>query len=225
MVAASIDPRPLTAAHDERPLAASTDERPLAVAILSAGESRRMGTPKALIPYRGTTFAGHLLEVSKHPRIGVTRVVLGAGADEIRERLQLDAASVVLNPDWAKGQLSSIQAAIRSLPKDSTAGLMLCPVDHPLVSAELVARLIGIFDSTGKPIVLPAYRGRRGHPVIFRASLYDELLAASPEVGARQVVWAHQADVVEVPTEEEGVILNLNDPETLKRALAEGGPL
>lgn len=190
------------------------------MAILSAGESRRMGTPKALIPYRRTTFAGHLLEAVKHPRIGVTRVVLGAGAEEIRERLQLNATSVVLNPDWPKGQLSSIQAAIRSLPQNSTAGLVLCPVDHPMVSAELVAMLIAAFDSTGKPIVLPTYRGRRGHPVIFRATLYEELLAASPEVGARQVVWDHQADVVEVPTEEEGVILNLNDPETLRRTLA-----
>jgi molybdenum cofactor cytidylyltransferase len=202
-------------------VAPAIDHRPLAVAVLSAGESRRMGSPKALIPYHGTTFAGHLLAVAKHPRIGVTRVVLGAGADEIRKRLQLTLAAVVLNPDWPEGQLSSIQAAVRSLPRDTTAGLMLCPVDHPMVSAELVAQLIAIFDSTGKPIVLPTYRGRRGHPVIFRASLYDELLAASPDVGARQVVWAHQPDVVEVPTEEEGVILNLNDPETLKRAMAE----
>jgi molybdenum cofactor cytidylyltransferase len=202
-------------------VAAADDQRPLAVAVLSAGESRRMGAPKALIPYRGTTFAGHLLEVTKHPRIGVTRVVLGAGADEIRERLQLNAASVVLNPDWPLGQLSSIRAAIRSLPQNGTSGLVLCPVDHPIVSAALVACLIETFDSTGKSIVLPAYHGRRGHPVIFRAALYDELLAASPEVGARQVVWAHDADVVEVSTEEEGVILNLNDPETLRRALAD----
>jgi molybdenum cofactor cytidylyltransferase len=204
-------------------VAQAIDHRPLAAAILSAGESRRMGSPKALIPYRGTTFAGHLLEVTKHPRIGVTRVVLGAGADQIRERLELDDAVVALNPDWPKGQLSSIQAAIRSLPPESTAGLMLCPVDHPIVSAELVARLIAAFDSTGKLIVLPTHRGRRGHPMIFGASLYDELLAASPDVGARQVVWAHQGDVVEVPTEEEGVILNLNDTETLKRALADRG--
>jgi CTP:molybdopterin cytidylyltransferase MocA len=198
--------------------------RPLAAAILSGGESRRMGSPKALIPYRGTTFAGHLLDVVKHPRIGVIRVVLGASAEKIRERLQLDSAVVVLNPDWPSGQLSSIQAAVRSLPKDETAGLVLCPVDHPIVSADLVAKLIAEFDSTGKPIVLPTYRGRRGHPVIFRASLYDELLAASPEVGARQVVWAHQADVVEVPTEEKGIVLNLNDPETLKHAITHSSP-
>ena len=203
--------------------AAAIDQRPLAAAILAAGESRRMGTPKALIPYRRTTFAGHLLEVTRHARVGLTRVVLGAGADEIREKLRLDAASVVLNPDWPKGQLSSIQAAIRSLPDGETAGLLLCPVDHPIVSAKLVARLIEEFDSTGKSIVLPTYQRQRGHPVIFRAGLYRELLEASMEVGARQVVWAHRADVAEVPTDEGGVVLNINDPQTLQRALGSKG--
>ena len=191
----------------------------LAVAILAAGESRRMGVPKALLPYRGTTFVAHLLEVTQHPRVGLVRVVLGAGAEDIREKLQLDASTVVVNRDWPKGQLSSVHAAIRSLPENATEGLILCPVDHPLVSAALVARLIEAFDQhPGAKIVLPTYEGRRGHPVIFRASLYAELLAASLAVGARQVVWTHAADVVEVPTDEEGAVLNLNDPEALKRA-------
>lgn len=88
-----------------------------------------------------------------------------------------------------------------------------------MVSGALVARLIAEFDSSGKAVVLPAFRGRRGHPLIFRATLYDELLAASPEVGARQVVWNHAQDVLAVPTDEEGVILNLNNPESLKKAL------
>jgi molybdenum cofactor cytidylyltransferase len=97
-------------------------------------------------------------------------------------------------------------------------------VDHPLISTNLVLRLIKQFDSTDKLIVLPTFHGRRGHPVIFRASLYDELLEASPEVGARQVVWAHEQEIAEVATEEEGVVLNLNDPETLKKAMGGGSP-
>jgi molybdenum cofactor cytidylyltransferase len=189
----------------------------LAVAILAAGESRRMGTPKALLPYRGKTFVEHLVEVTRHPRVGITRVVLGAGAENIREKLRVGADSIVLNENWAQGQLSSIQAAIRSLPAGITEGLILCPVDHPLISAELVAHLIEQFDSGGKQIVLPAYHGRRGHPAIFRSSLYDELLQASHEIGARQVVWAHSQDVQEFPVDEEGVVLNLNDPDTLKK--------
>ena len=191
----------------------------LAAAILSAGESRRMGTPKALIPYRGATFLEHLIEVTTHPRVGVRRIVLGAGAHAIRGKLGLDPASLVINEHWHLGQLSSIQAAVRSLPPGETEGLLLCPVDHPLVSAELVARLIAEFDSSGKTIVLPAFHGKRGHPLIFRASVYEELLAASPEVGARQVVWNHAREVLEVPTDEEGVLVNLNDPDALKKAL------
>jgi len=144
--------------------------------------------------------------------------VLVAQAGEIRSRLPLDATWILENPNWQQGQLSSIQAVVRTIPRE-TEGLILCPVDHPLISNFLVAQLIQEFDSTGTQIVLPIFKGKRGHPTIFRASLFEELLAASPEVGAREVVWAHPEDVAEVETDEEAVVLNLNDPETLKKAL------
>lgn len=192
---------------------------PLAAAILAAGESRRMGTPKALLPYRGKNFAEHLLEVTNHPRVGVKRIVVGAHAEEISSKVRSGDAEIVINQEWQSGQLSSIQTAVRSLPSGQTSGLLLCPVDHPLVSAELVAQLIEAFDASGKLVVLPTHEGKRGHPLIFAEALYQEILAASPEVGARQVVWAHAIDVLEVPTDEDGVILNLNDPATLKRAM------
>ncbi len=191
----------------------------LAAAILAAGESKRMGQPKALVPFQGSTFVDHLIATTRHARVGITRVVLGAGAEGIRANLKIDPAWIVVNADWPKGQLSSIQAAIRSLPVAGTEGILVCPVDHPLVSAHLVGALIAAFDEGGKVIVLPKHRGRRGHPVIFGAGLYEELLAAPVTVGARQVVWDHAAEVVEVETEEEGVILNLNDPETVRKAI------
>src|SRR5271155_3645068 len=193
----------------------------LAAAILAAGESRRMGRPKALVRFEGLTFVEHLLAATRHPRVGVVRVVLGANAESIAAELKLDTETIVVNEGWEQGQLSSIQAAVRSLPPGATDGLILCPVDHPLISNFLVAQLIQEFYSAEKQIVLPTYKRKRGHPVIFRASLYKELLAASPQVGARQVVWAHAQDVAEVETGEEGVVLNLNDPETLKKALGE----
>ncbi|HWG58727.1 MAG TPA: nucleotidyltransferase family protein [Candidatus Acidoferrales bacterium] len=191
----------------------------LAAAILAAGESRRMGRPKALLPFRGTTFAEHLYAAMDHPRVGVRRIVLGAGADLIEPRLRAGAGAIMVNERWPEGQLSSIQAAIRSLPPDATEGLILCPVDHALVTAGLVADLIAQFDATEKLIVVPVYRGRRGHPAIFRASLYGELLSAPAEIGARHVLHSRPRDVLEMPTGEEGAVLNLNDQKTLEAAL------
>ena len=191
----------------------------LAAVILSAGASSRMGRPKALLPYREGTFLEHLIQVTRQPRIGVTRIVLGAGAEVIRTMAKLDPSIVVLNPEWEQGQLSSVCAGLRSLEGIDVEGIVLCPVDHPLVSARLVSDLVDRFYEENKAIVLPTYKGRRGHPVIFSSALFGELLAAPADKGARSVVWAHATEVVEVPTEEEGVVLNLNDPDLLKRAI------
>jgi molybdenum cofactor cytidylyltransferase len=190
----------------------------LAAVILSGGASSRMGSPKALLAYQGRPFLEHLLAITVHPKMSVRRVVLGAHAEPIAKTIALAADEIVINDDWEKGQLSSIQAAIRSLPA-GTEGLLLCLIDHPLISGNLVNELIEQFYLKREKIVLPVYRGRRGHPVIFPAALYEELLRAPLDKGARAVVWAHAADVLEVPTDQEGCVLNLNDPETLHRAI------
>jgi molybdenum cofactor cytidylyltransferase len=207
-----------------------------------------MGSPKALVPFRGRTFLQRLLDVvqqssaqvaaevatqvragksvraSSEPSagdvgIGLTRVVLGARSDYIRDQLGLDPSTIIMNPRWENGQLSSIQAAITALSESQTDGVLLFLVDHPLVSVPVVSELVARFYDSGRAIVVPKFLGKRGHPVIFAQRLYGELLAAPAEQGARAVVWQHAAEVLEVPTEDEGVVLNLNDPESLRRAL------
>jgi molybdenum cofactor cytidylyltransferase len=218
----------------------------LAIVILAAGESRRMGQPKALLPFpenfsfgaeektrlktspqkpqeepprpSSKTFLCHLIEVTRHPRAGVLRVVVGAHAKKIRAQAKLDADELVVNKDWLRGQLSSLQAAIRSLPAD-VEGMVLCLVDHPLVSAGLVSALVDAFDRAKTKIIIPTFHGQRGHPVIFPQAVFADLLGAPEDIGARAVVRAHAAEIVEVPTEEEGVVLNLNDPATLSKVL------
>jgi CTP:molybdopterin cytidylyltransferase MocA len=114
-----------------------------------------MGSPKALVPFRGRTFLERLLATVEANRIvqvpeehsaarrgiGWTRVVLGAHVQEITGQLALDPADIVVNPNWKQGQLSSIQAAIRSLPEGQTDGMLLFLVDHPLVRAATVGEI------------------------------------------------------------------------------------
>jgi molybdenum cofactor cytidylyltransferase len=175
----------------------------LAAVILSGGASSRMGSPKALLAYQGRPFLEHLLEATAHRQIGARRVVLGAHAEPIAKAINLKSDEIVINEDWEKGQLSSIQAALRTLPP-GTDGILLCLIDHPLISAALVHELIEQFYQSKKLIVLP---------------VYEELLHAPLETGARAVVWAHPADIHELRTNEEGCVLNLNDPETMNKAL------
>jgi molybdenum cofactor cytidylyltransferase len=192
----------------------------LSAVILSGGASQRMGSPKALLPYQGRPFLEHLIAVTSHPKIGARRIVLGAHAELIADAVRLAADEVVINAEWEKGQLSSIQAGIRSLPA-GTDGMILCLIDHPLISATLVDELIERFYSgpTIPPIALPVYQGKRGHPVIFSSGIYEELMTAPLEQGARSVVWAHAGEVAEVVTSEQGCVLNFNDPVTMQRVL------
>jgi len=195
----------------------------LAAVILSAGQSSRMGTPKALAEFRGKTFLARILEATRQPEIAFVRVVLGADHATIRRALALPEDTVVVNRHWQRGQLSSIQAALRAIAADPVAseaidGMLLWPVDVPLVSSAFVGALIAVFYASRRLIAVPSFHGRRGHPAIFASSLFAELLAAPADQGARAVVWAHSSELAEVPTEEEGIALNLNDPETLLRA-------
>src|SRR3974390_546907 len=136
-----------------------------------------MGSPKALIPFRGKTFLQHLLDAARIPQISPVPVVLGPHADQIRKEVALDPANVVINQDWELGQLSSIQAAIRNLQtRENVDGMMLFLVDHPLISPALVGTLAEEFGLKRKSIVVPTFHGKRGHPVIFSRALFDELL-------------------------------------------------
>lgn len=179
----------------------------IAGVILAAGESRRMGFPKPLLPYKGTTFLGHLIDVLRG-QVDPLIIVLGHNADRIPVLL---GATVVINHNYHLGQLSSLQAAISNL-KSAT---LVCLVDHPCIERPLVEKLIQTYEQHRPPVLIPTYRGRRGHPMIFSEELFPELLAAPLDQGARVVVRRHQA--MELPVEDEGILLDLDDPESYKR--------
>ncbi len=187
--------------------------------ILAAGASSRMGQDKALLRWDDKTFLEHLLAALKAAGTDPVRVVLGGNADQVQKKISFGAGEVVLNPDWQKGMLSSLVVGLNSLPADVEAAVV-CLVDHPCVSSTLIRALRENFRTGGKLIVVPTYRGRRGHPVLFSATLFDELRAAPLKVGARHVVRRHAGDILELPTKEEGVLLNTNDRAAYEKILA-----
>jgi molybdenum cofactor cytidylyltransferase len=189
--------------------------------ILSAGESSRMGRPKALLPIDGVRFIEKIVTSLQATQIEKTIVVLGHNAEEMRQKISDLPVQVVINPDYKQGQLSSLTTAIRSIEAgndlERVDGILVHLVDHPYINADLVNLMIDRFYETQKLIVVPRYQDRRGHPVIFSKALFGELLAAPLDRGAKTGVHAHRDETLEIETEDQGVLIDIDTPEEYRK--------
>jgi molybdenum cofactor cytidylyltransferase len=186
--------------------------------VLSAGQSSRMGRPKALLPIEGQRFIERIIGVLGQSGIGRIIVVLGHHADQLRGQIEHLPVEIVINADYHSGQLSSLQAAIRHIEKDDRClGMLVHLVDHPFIDAALVDALIKNFLETKMLIVVPRYKGKRGHPVIFSRQLFEELLDAPVDQGAKAVVNAHRQDTLEIEWQDEGITLDIDTPELYRQ--------
>ena len=183
--------------------------------ILSAGESSRMGRPKALLPIDGVRFVEKIVSTLKSTDVGNIIVVLGHNAEAIRRKISDLPVTILINHDYKQGQLSSLQVAIRRLESSGgpVDGILVHLVDHPYIEAKLVNLMIDRFYETKKLIVVPRFQDRRGHPVIFARALFSELLAAGTDQGAKPVVHAHRDDTLEIDTDDKGVLIDIDTPE------------
>ena len=186
--------------------------------ILSAGESSRMGRPKALLPIGSQTFIEKVVGALKQTSVGKVIVVLGHNGDQMRCSIEHLPVEILINPDYKLGQLSSLQVAVRHLGNSADCdGMLLHLVDHPYISAALVDTMIERFNQSGKLIVVPRHHGKRGHPVIFSRKLFDELLSAPIEQGAKAVVNAHRDETLEIDTDDVGITLDIDTPELYRQ--------
>lgn len=182
--------------------------------VLSAGESSRMGRPKALLPIDGQTFIERIVAALKQTKVGKIIVILGHNARELQSKISHLPVEILINTDYKLGQLSSLQLAVRYLQPDLDCdGMLVHLVDHPYLAPALVEEMIRRFYETKKRIIVPKFHGKRGHPVIFSNALFDEILSAPMEEGAKAVVNAHRAETLEIETEEEGIAVDIDTPE------------
>lgn len=166
--------------------------------ILGAGSSQRLGPPKQLLPFRGTTMLGWVAEQAQRAKgLDELVVVLGRAADEIRERVDFGAARVVENPVFAEGCSSSYHAGIGALNPRSEA-IMIVLGDQPGITPEIINSLAEEWRGGEAPIALCSYRGRKGHPMLFAQSMFEQLKDLHGDKAAWKLVDANSASVQEV---------------------------
>jgi len=197
--------------------------RSIAGLILAGGESRRMGTPKALLQLGGETFLDRLIRVMGQSCSPVI-VVLGHEAQRVRSGLDpAGAALFVINQDYGRGQLSSLQCGLAAVPSEAE-GVLFTLVDRPLVEPSTIARVLQRFQERLPPEVLVVPRAglRHGHPVCVARELIPEFLALPLEAQARDVIHAHAGETAYVDVEDTGILVDVNDPEAYQRLVARG---
>lgn len=190
----------------------------IAAIVLAAGRSRRMGTQKVLLPFGGGTVISHIADEVLRSRLDRLVVVAGQDAAAIAQALADRPVGVVANPDPEGDMLSSVRCGLLALPPDAE-GVLLALGDQPAITAVLVDRLVGALRESGSGIVVPAYGGRRGHPLLFSGVYRAELLSRHDDVGLRGLLQAHPKDVREVPVADAWVLADMDVPADYQREL------
>lgn len=189
--------------------------------LLAAGESRRMGRLKQLLPFGSKTVIETCLETLLTSKVHEVIVVLGHRCDEIRAQIQHLPVKITINPEYHQGMSSSVKCGVRAVSSEAQA-VMIALVDQPLVNSDIVDQLITAYLEGEKKIVIPEFEGRSGHPILIDLAYRDEILNIDPQFGLRQVVYNHWDETLKLRVETDAVIQNMNTWEDYQRMINQG---
>jgi nicotine blue oxidoreductase len=179
-----------------------------------------MGRPKALLRAGSETFLERTISALIGGGCADVVVVLN---DDDSELLNMTSAAGG-RPAWGAGigseQIDSLRSGLRALAEGVDAVVVL-PVDHPLVRPTTVAAVITAYRGSGAAVVQVLYDGKNGHPVLFDAALFNELLFNPLEEGARSMIRAHASEAIAIEVDDPGVLIDVDTPEEYERYLGE----
>lgn len=181
----------------------------VSVILLAAGESKRMGKPKLLMPLGKATILEQTIDNFLASKVNEVIVVLGYRAEEMMKKIAIKPIKIAINPAYHQGMSTSIVKGL-SLVDDRAQAVMLALADQPFVKSQIINRLIEEFLSHNKGIAIPVCHRRRGHPVIFAIKYKEELLGLTGDVGGRQIIRRHPNDILEVAINSESIITDID---------------
>lgn len=179
--------------------------------VLAAGESRRMGTLKALLPFGTRTVIEQVLQPLLQADLAGVAVVLGYRAADIAAVIEALPVQILHNPDYQHGMTTSVQVALRHITPIPDAYL-LALVDQPHLGPGPIQRLLTACADTHKGLVIPIYAGKRGHPIVLAARYRPEVLALGQEQGLHLVMRGHPDDTLEVPMDSDDILRDMDYP-------------
>ena len=197
------------------------DYKSVSAVLLAAGESRRMGRPKQLLPIRDRTAIEMAIENLLTSPVSEVIVVLGYRANEIAERISYLPVKIVINTDYTKGMSFSVKAGLRAV-SDMAEGVLFALGDQPFVTSMVIDKLVSAF-SQGTFIVLPVYQGRSGHPVILDIKYRQDILEMDETLGLRQVIRKYSGDIQRIEVDSPAVLMDMDQMEEYSRQLEKFG--
>lgn len=183
--------------------------------VLAAGESKRMGRSKQLLPFGKKTILETVIDHISQSTVDDTLIVLGSKREKIEEAIKDFPVKSVHNPNFKKGMLSSVQKGFASLPEDVDAVLVFLG-DQPMIPSSVINEIVRAYQSTEKGIVLPVYEHKRGHPVLISTRYREEVAHLNPEIGLRELVHKHEEDILEVQIDSSSILEDIDTPDDYK---------
>ncbi len=184
--------------------------------VLAAGKSTRMGQQKLLMPYKNSSIIKRVVEALSNSLVNQITVVTGSDKKAIEKELVACDILFTHNEKYENGMLSSVQKGVETVNQNCD-GIMILLGDQPMVSKSVIDRLISVFQKTKSGLIVPAYKGKRGHPVLIDSKYREQINSINPEIGLRELFLNNENDILEVEINTNDILKDIDTPEEYKK--------